>query len=120
MLREQNLSLVAEPFFNLLAYPEFFAQPQRHRHQKRFYATRRIINVGLQQPLEFQKRFIVKSYQVNVCSANPAFSQTVINGVARETMVVLLAREALFLRSSNYTAIAHQARGGIVIVGRYS
>ena len=60
MLGEEHLAFEARLLRNLLAYPELLAQPQRHRHQKRAQAARRVVNVGFEQPLEFQQRLVVE------------------------------------------------------------
>ena len=48
----------------------------------------------------------------------PACAQAVRDGLVRERGVVLLAREALFLRGGDDLAVAEQAGGAVVIEGR--
>ena len=60
VLREENSAFESQLLRDLLAYPELLAQPQRHRHQKRAQAPRRVVEVSLKQSLEFQKRLVVE------------------------------------------------------------
>jgi len=46
-----------------------------------------------------------------------SFPQAVVDGMARESGIVFLAREALFLRGGNDDSIMHQAGGAVVIEG---
>src|SRR2546423_15541478 len=98
MLREEHLAFVGAAFFDLLAYPEFLFQPERHRHQKRAYAAGRVINVGLKKTLKLQERLIVEGDVSHVFALDAARAQTILDRVRGKAMIVLLAREAFFLR----------------------
>ena len=67
---------------------------------------RRIGEVGLEQPLELDERLVVEDDVVDVVERDLAFAQAILDRVGREVGVVLLAREALFLRGRDDLAVA--------------
>jgi hypothetical protein len=79
-----------------------------------FGATPRIV---LENALELQQRLVVEADVVEVLHAEAALAKTVRDRVMRELLVVLLAREALFLRRGDELAVAHEAGRGVVVVG---
>ena len=118
VLGEENLAPEADLFRHLLAYPKLLAQPQRHRQKERAQAPRRVVEIGFKQPLEFQKRLVVEGDVVEFGGRDSSVLQAELDGARREAMVMLLAREALFLRGGQEFAVAHEARRGVVVVGR--
>src|SRR5205085_2867606 len=103
---------------DLFAYPQLLAQPQRHRHQERTQAARRIINVSLKQSLKLQERLIVEGDVSHVFAFNAARLQAILDGIGGKAMIMLLARETLLLRRRHDLAVAHQTRRRVVVIGR--
>jgi hypothetical protein len=52
---------------------------------------RRESQVGFQQPLEFQERLVVEDDVIDILQGNPRFGQAVLDRVAREARIMLLA-----------------------------
>src|SRR5262249_55039837 len=96
---------------------QFLAQPEWDRHCERLIAARRKPHIGLQEPLELEKRLLVEHDVVDVVERAAAFPQAIRNGMRREARVLLLAREALLLRGRHDAAIDEQ-RGGAVVIER--
>src|SRR5271157_4828926 len=90
---------VAESGAHLAWQPEFLMDPKWHRHEERAEPSWRDRKVGFEQPLELEERLLVEGHVVNVLRLQTAFRKAVVNGMAREPVVVLHAREALLLRS---------------------
>jgi hypothetical protein len=127
VLGEQQLAvpaigrvMLAELLEQEVLQEQLLAQPQRDRHAKRLEATWRECQVGLQQALELQEGLVVEDHAVDVAQADARLLEAVLHGVDREARVVLLAREALFLRRRDDDAILDQRRGAVVVVGRYA
>ena len=92
-------------------------QPQRHRHAKRTEPARRESEIGLEQPLELQKRLFVEGDEVDVAPRNTCFLHAIAQRVDRKIRVMFLAREALFLCGRDDLAVAHD-RGSAVVIER--
>src|SRR5437870_12270531 len=118
MLSEKHLAFVAALFRDLLPDPKLLAQPQGHRHDERSQTARRIVEIGLQQALKFQKRLVIESNQINFIAFDPGVVETELYGVCGKTVVVLLAGEAFFLRGSDNLAVADNTGRRIMIVSR--
>src|SRR5690606_11446509 len=71
--------------------------------------------VRLQQPLEGEERLVVERDGVEVGGRDPAFAETVRDGVRRERRVVLEAGEALLLRRRHDPPVADEAGRGVVV-----
>src|SRR5438034_739245 len=82
--------------FDQVLLEQFLLEPQRHRHAEGSEPARRESKIGLKQPLEFEKRLIIKSNIVDLVET-AGERQTVFDGIPRKTGVLLFAREALFL-----------------------
>src|SRR5712692_106439 len=80
------------------AHHQLLAKPYRHRHDETAYAGRRESELRLKQSFEFQQRLVVERDEVELIWAESRFLQTVRDCVQRESRIVLLPREALFLR----------------------
>ncbi len=78
---------------------------------------RRKGEVGLDEPLEFQKRLFVKDDAIDRRGVDLRLFQAIGDRVRRKVGIVLLAREALFLRRRDDLAIADQGGGAIVVEG---
>jgi len=96
---------------------QLLPHPQRHAHQEELESTRRVRDVGLQQPLELQERLVVERHVVDLLGGDARLAQAVFDRMRRESMVVLLACEAFLLRRGDDHAVANQRGGAIVIEG---
>src|SRR5665811_1973545 len=86
---------------------QFLPQPERDRHLERAEPARRQRDVGLQQPLEFEKRLVVEHDMVKLVGRNAGLRKAIGDGVVRKRGVVLAAGKTLLLR-----------RGAVVIERR--
>src|SRR5438552_2971457 len=100
------LVLVFEAAIHFARQVQFLPEPQRHGLEKGSEAGRDIGEVGFEQTLEFQKRFVIERDKVEIGRANTALGKAIIDRVLRKAIVVLPAREALLLRGGNEVAIA--------------
>ncbi len=99
---------------------QLLPQPHRDRHLERFVPARREREVGLQQALELEQWLVVKRDQVDLVEADARLRQAVLEGVAREARIVLLARKALLLRRGHDLAVGHHRGRGVVVESRDS
>src|SRR2546421_2435283 len=116
MLCEENFAFVVGLFRNMLTNPEFLAQPDGHSHQKRSKPTRRVINIGLKQTLKRHERLVVEGDVINLIARDARLAQTEFESIGGENIIMLLAREALFLRRSDDFAVAQKASSRVMIV----
>ena len=98
-----------------LLLKQLLLEPERHRHPERAEAARREGQIGFEQALEFQERLVVERNLIDLVETDAGLFEAVVNGAMRESRVVLLAREALFLGGRNDLAIAHERRGAVVV-----
>ena len=117
VLSEEDLALVAgELLTNHGARVELLAQPHRHGLHELRDPLRRDAEVGLQDPLELEDRLVVERDRAEVGRGDPRLAQAVVDRVAREARVVLLAGEALLLGRGEDLAVAEQRGGAVVVV----
>lgn len=95
---------------------QLLAQPQRHRHAKRFEAARRECQVGLEQALELQERLVVEGDVIDLGQADAGLVQAITQGVQREARVVLAAREAFLLGGGDDHTVAQQCGCAVMVV----
>jgi hypothetical protein len=95
---------------------ELVLHPHRQRGAERAEAARREGEVGLEQPLELEERLVVEGDVVDLGELRAGRFQAGADRLVREGRVVLLAREALFLRGGDHLAVAQQRRGAVVVV----
>ncbi len=76
---------------------QLLAQPERHRHRERTQTSRRKSDVGFEQTLKFQERFIVERYKVDVRKDHAFLDEAILHCFRREPGIVFLAREPLIL-----------------------
>ncbi len=118
VLGEEDLSAVRELFANPVLHPELLAHPERHRLQEGAEAAWREVEVRLEEALELQERLVVEGDGVERGGLDAPLLQAPESGLAREAGVVLLPREALFLRGRDDLAVDDEGGGGVVVVGR--
>src|SRR5688500_18782431 len=97
---------------------ELVFHPDRQRLAEGREPARREGEVGLEQPLELQKRLIVEGDVVELRGREPGDLQAGLDGVVRKVGVVLLAREALLLRRRHHLAVDDQRRSAVMVVSR--
>ena len=108
---------VLEPAQQHVLLEQLFPDPDRDRHRERSEAARREAEIGFEQPLEFQERLLVEHDIIDVLERDTGLFEAIANRVDRKARVVLLAREALFLRRRDDLAVDQQRRGAVVIEG---
>lgn len=102
-------------FRSWLFLEELVLDPQRHGHAERGEALRRGREVGFEQALELQKRLVVEDDFVDTAEIAAGRVQAIVDRIFREGGVMLLAREAFFLRSRNDAAVLDEGGRTVVI-----
>ena len=118
VVAEAYLLLSTKLSLDLIGDPQFLAEPQGHRHQVRAQTTGGGGEIAFEQPLELHERLFVEVNDIHLADRDTRFFQAIRDGERRKSMVLFLAREALFLRCSNDAAIRQQTCRRVVIVGR--
>src|SRR5215510_13947555 len=113
-VRRKLLQLAADD----VLLKQLLAQPERDGHGERLIAARRKPNVGLQQPLELEKRLLVEHHIVEVIEPAALFLQAIRDGMRGEARILLLAGKALLLRGRHDTAVDEQRSGTVMIERR--
>ena len=120
MLRENDRLAVtpAEPPRDLARQAELLARPGGSEPDELPEPARRVGEVGFQQAVELQERFLVESDGIEVFRCEPRLVEAIADGVRGERRVMLHAGEAFLLRRRHDVALDHQRRCRIVVVGR--
>ena len=71
--------------------------------------------IGFEDALEFQERFVVECDAIEAGGFDTTFLQTKINGVLWEREVMLLARKTLLLRRRDDPPVPDETRRTIMI-----
>src|SRR6185312_8143828 len=103
---------------NLSGEVQLLPQPLRHGLEEGTKPPGRVRDVRLEQPIELQPRLVVEANVVDRLGRDARLFQAVGDGLDGEALVVLLAREALFLSGGDDLAIPDQRGRAVVIVGR--
>src|SRR5436309_3252357 len=93
MFGKNYFSLVIQLLFNQLLHPDLFFYPDGNRLQEGADARRRIGEIGMEQTVELEKRFFVKSNVIHFAHGHVAFTEAVFNGAFWEARIVLFASE---------------------------
>ena len=96
---------------------ELLFEPERQRHAKGGEPSGRECQIGLDQPLELQKRLVVERDIVDIARLQPRELQAEFDRMRGETGIMLDAREALFLCRCDDFSVFDQGRSGIMVVG---
>src|SRR3989338_332346 len=96
---------------------KLFAYPLAHRGGKVVGAIRSVGKVCGDEATDFFARLIVEHNGIKIGNREIAFRKTIDNGVAREILIVFLARKPLFARRSDDIAI-YNKRGSAVVIKR--
>jgi len=94
---------------------QLFLEPERDRHLERAKSARRQRDVGLEQPLEFEKRLVIEHDMIEFRGCHACLVKTVGDRVVRKRGIVLASRETLFLDRGDDPAVSDQRRRAIVI-----
>ncbi len=94
---------------------EFFPQPDGHSRGERAETAGGVCEIGLEQTLELDQRFVVEDHMIDVVEGETRLVEAEANRVLRETLVMLLARESLFLGGGGDFPVLDQGRRAIVI-----
>src|SRR6266849_6201757 len=81
-------------------------------------AARRDLEVGLQDALELEQRFVVEADVFEVRGGDPGCPQAVRRRVGRKVSVALAPREPLLLGRGDDLAVPQQRRGAVVVKRR--
>ncbi len=100
--------------------PQLFPEPDGHRLEERSEPTRRIGQIGLDQPVHLEGRLFVETDDVDLARIRAHAPQARGDGLPRESCVVLDPRKPLLLCRGDHLAVAHEACGAVVIKGRNS
>src|SRR6266540_158446 len=117
VLGEEDLSVPALALPDLVRQPYLVLEPDRHRAEEARDSPGSGREVRVHQPLELAERLVVEHDVREVAGRDAGLTIAVVDGVTRVAVVVLLASEALFLRSRNDLAVAKERRGAVVIEG---
>lgn len=93
---------------------ELLAEPHGQGLSKAREPSRRMGDVGLDEPLELGQRLLVESHVIELLRLDPRFVEAVADRVLGEPRIVFLAREALFLDRGDDLAVTH--KGGCRVV----
>ena len=118
MLGEQDPPAVAQLLPDALGHPEAVRDPERHRLPERGESARGVLEVRLEEALEFQERLVVEGHVVELAGRETSGFEAIPRGASGKLRVVLLAGEALFLRRSHDLPVNEKTRGRVVVVGR--
>jgi hypothetical protein len=105
--------LAGEPFF----LKQLFAQPDRDRHLKGPQSPRGERDIGLQQPLELQKRLVIENDGVEIGKTAARLFQAIFDRGERKARIVLFPAEPFFLGRGDDRSVCDK-RGGAVVVQR--
>ena len=94
---------------------QLFLQPDRDRLAERLKAARRECEIGLEQAFEFEERLFVEHDVVEFAGGDVRRRQAIADRGGRKIRIVLLAREALFLRGGDDLAVHQQGCGAVVV-----
>ena len=92
-------------------------EPDRHGRHEGPDAARGERQVGLQQALELDQGLVVEGDVAEIAESDPALAQAVAHRVDRESRIVLLPGEALFLGGGDDLAVAHEACCAVMVEG---
>jgi hypothetical protein len=115
---KENLAVAAELAPDQLFHPNALPDPKRYRHQETFQAGRRIREVSVQNPVEFQERLFVERHTIKLVHADASFAEAIPHSVLRKTRIMFFACESFLLRRRDNFAVAHQACRAVVIKSR--
>jgi len=73
-------------------------------------------NIGLKQTIKLKKGFFVKDNLFQILQLQISFFEAIVDGMNRETGVVLNSGEPLFLSGCKDAIFANQCSGTVVIV----
>ena len=107
------LELAGKPFF----LKHLFAQPDRDRHLKGPQSPRGERDIGLQQPLELQKRLVVENDGVEIGKTAPRLLQAIVDRGERKAGIVFFLAEPFFLGCTDDSSVRDN-RGSAVVVQR--
>ena len=96
---------------------EFLFEPERQSLEEKSEAVGRVGYIRLEQSVELEERLVVKSHIIQVLRLDSSFTQTVVQSMFWEAMIMFLPGETLFLRSGNELPVADQTGRAVMIEG---
>src|SRR5258705_8553821 len=100
---------------NQVRHPKLLLHPKRQGFEEGTETGRSVVEIGLEETIEFQQGLVVEANVVELIGCYACFAQAVANRVKGKIVVVLDAGESLFLRRGHDFAVNDQAGSGIVI-----
>ena len=118
VLRIQEFPVISQSIPDLIFHVQLVFDPQRCRFQKRDEPPRCNTDVGLQDPLELEKRLVVEADVVEIRRGDSCGAEAVANRVLWKGGVAFLTCEAFLLGGGHDLTVGHQACRAVVIKGR--
>src|SRR5437867_865856 len=112
---EEEFPVVTQLTPDDLGNPQLLFQPDRDRLGEGEHAAGKRRQVGRQETLELQERFVVEAHVVQVGDLYPTFLQAVADGLGGKVRVVLLASEAFLRGRRDDSAVLDQAGGRVMV-----
>jgi hypothetical protein len=103
-----------QPLLDQRAHPELVEQPGERGLAEQLDRPREHLQRRHQDPLELEERLLEERHVVQVVGGDPLGGEDVLDGVDRELVVVLLAREALLLGGGHDHAVAQEGGRRVV------
>src|SRR5688572_7522000 len=120
MLRVQQLARVSSETGSDVPFREqALLHPQRPGASEGAQPAGRDVEIRLQQPLEFEQRFLIKNHRVQVGRGDSSFRQAVLRGMSRKALIPLDSGEALLLCCRYDAGVIEEACGAVVIESGY-
>src|SRR5215510_15939306 len=94
---------------------QLLPEPERDGHRERPEPAGGEREIGLQEPLELEKRLVVERDIVDLLECDASLAQTVRGGAPGKAGVVPFPAEALLLRRGDDATIRDQRGGGVVV-----
>ena len=107
----------AQPFSDDVRQAELDLQPYRHRFQELTQAGRRVGEVGFQQPVELEQRFLVECDVIQILWPDARRIKAVLDCRTGETLIVLPAGESLLLHRRDDISIDQQRGRAVMVEG---
>ncbi len=120
MLRKNDLPLKVELGLNVILHPKLLFDPKGHGLQKGRDPVRRVCEIGFEDAFEFEEGFIVERDNIKTGGLDAAFSEAKIDCIFWERKIMLLTREAFFLRRRDDLSVLDKTRRAVMIKSRYA
>ncbi len=114
---EPDWLLPTQLLTNHLANGELLFHPHRECLQELLLAPREVLEVGQEDTLKFEHRFVVETHVIDVGHRDAGARQAVGDRTYRKRRVLLDPAESFLLRRRDELPIPQKGRGAVVIEG---